>query len=58
MRYLTLPQALEIFLELNGFEIVASVDEQVAIIMQMASGMLSREAFGEWLRGHIRLKDS
>lgn len=49
---------LEMFLALNGFEIVASVDEQVAIIMQMASGTLSREIFGEWLRGHIHLKDS
>lgn len=44
---------LAMFLELNGYEIVASVDEQVAIIMQMASGRLSRETFGEWLHGHI-----
>jgi len=47
---------LEMFLELNGFEIVASVDEQVDIIMQMASGKLSRRAFSEWLYGHVRAK--
>lgn len=47
---------LEIFLELNGLEMVAAVDEQVAIIMQMASGTLNREAFSEWLRHHVKSK--
>jgi death-on-curing protein len=41
--------AMEIFLVLNGFEIVAPIDEQEQIILQVASGRLSREAFSKWL---------
>ena len=42
--------AMEIFLMLNGYEISASVDEQVDIILGVASGNVSRELFLEWLR--------
>lgn len=44
--------AMEIFLMLNGYEISASVDEQVDIILGVASGNVSRELFLEWLRDH------
>ena len=44
--------AMEIFLMLNGYEISASVDEQVDIILGVASGNVSRELFLEWLRTH------
>jgi len=44
---------IEVFLVLNGFEIDASVDEQEDIILQVASGTLSREVFTEWLRVHM-----
>jgi len=45
--------AVEIFLMLNGFEISASVDEQVEIILGVASGKISREVFTNWLQTHI-----
>ena len=45
--------AMEIFLMLNGFEISASVDEQVEIILGVASGKISREVFTNWLQTHI-----
>ena len=45
--------AIETFLILNGFEISASVDEQVEIILGVASGKLSREVFTDWLQNHI-----
>jgi death-on-curing protein len=48
--------AMETFLVLNGFEIDASVDEQEKIILEVASGKLTREAFTGWLRDHIREK--
>jgi len=45
--------ALETFLVLNGHHLRAGVDEQAEIILQVASGTVSREAFTDWLRGHI-----
>lgn len=45
--------AMEIFLMLNGFEMSASVDEQVEIILGVASGKMSREVFTDWLQNHI-----
>jgi death-on-curing protein len=48
--------ALETLLVLNGYQISASVDEQVAVILGVASGDVGREAFTDWLRGHISKK--
>lgn len=45
--------AMEIFLLLNGFEVNAPVEEQEKIILQVASGNLSRKEFSEWLRTAI-----
>ena len=45
--------AIEIFLILNGYEIDRSVDEQEAIILQVASGHLSRTSFTDWLHEAI-----
>ena len=45
--------ALEAFLILNGLEISASVDEQEQVILAVASGVMSREAFIEWLQQHV-----
>lgn len=44
--------ALETFLVLNGYHIDASVDEQVAIVLQVAAGTLDRDALTAWLRNH------
>lgn len=47
--------ATEMFLILNGYEIEADVDEQEDVILQIASGQLSRAQFCEWLRNHVVL---
>lgn len=41
--------AMEIFLFLNGFEIQSSTDEQEKVVLQVASGMMSREQFSNWV---------
>lgn len=45
--------SLELFLYINGYEILASVDEQEKIILSIASGKMSREAFKEWINKHL-----
>lgn len=46
--------AMETFLVLNGYELDISVDEQESIILQLASGKLSRNAFTDWIREYAR----
>ncbi len=48
--------AMETFLVLNGYQINASVDEQVNTILKVASSAISREEFTEWLQTHIQEK--
>jgi death-on-curing protein len=45
--------AMEVFLLLNGYEIDASVDEQETMIIDVASGKVSRIELSEWLTNHI-----
>jgi death on curing protein len=42
--------AMETFLVLNGYELSAPVDEQERMILELAAGELSRDAFVEWVR--------
>lgn len=44
--------AMETFLLLNGHEIQCGTDEQERVILQLAAGNLSRNAFTEWVRRH------
>lgn len=44
---------IEYFLLHNGFELSAEVDEQEAVILQVASGTMERATFAAWLREHI-----
>ena len=44
--------AMETFLILNGYEIIASVDEQERVMLELASGKMSRINFSEWLNNH------
>jgi len=46
--------AMETFLALNGYEINASTEEQVEIILSVASSKLSRDEFAVWLFNHIQ----
>lgn len=45
--------AMETFLVLNGAEILASVDEQEHLMIELTSGECSRDALVEWLRRHL-----
>jgi death-on-curing protein len=45
--------AAEVFLLMNGFEIIASVDEQELIVMRLAASEIGREEFTEWLRANV-----
>ena len=44
---------MEVFLMVNGHEFRAPVDEQERIILKLAAGQLSRDAFLEWVNQHI-----
>jgi death-on-curing protein len=50
--------AMETFLLLNGHEIDCDVDEQERVILQLAAGDLSRNAFSEWVRLHTTTESS
>ncbi len=45
--------AMELFLILNGWEIVASVDEQEYVILRLAAGAIDRADLITWLHQHI-----
>jgi death-on-curing protein len=45
--------AAEVFLLMNGFEIVARMEEQEQIVMRLAASEVGREEFTEWLRANI-----
>ena len=45
---------MESFLALNDYEINASTDEQVEVILSLASGELSRDEFTAWLASNIQ----
>ena len=45
--------AMALFLSLNGRRIHASLDEQVEIILSVASGNLNRESLTKWLASHV-----
>jgi death-on-curing protein len=46
--------AMASFLVVNEHTIRASVDEQVEVILSVASGVLDRRGFTEWLSKHIQ----
>jgi death-on-curing protein len=46
--------AVELFLELNGFELQASDADCVMTMLAVAAGELDEPAFARWLREHTR----
>jgi death-on-curing protein len=46
--------AMETLLVLNSYQIVATVEEQEDIILNVAAGKSNREVFTEWLRQHLQ----
>lgn len=45
--------AMETFLILNGFEIVADVNEQERLLLDLAAGKITRQKLAAWLGDHI-----
>jgi death-on-curing protein len=45
--------AMEAMLGRNGYEIIAPVDEQEKVILEVASSQRSREELTEWLESHL-----
>jgi death-on-curing protein len=48
--------ALETMLVLNGFELTASVDEQEALFLNLASGAVTRPELSRWIETHVNPK--
>jgi death-on-curing protein len=46
--------AMETFLVLNGWELVAGVDEQEQVILRLAAGTLPRDEFTAWVQSHLQ----
>ena len=49
--------AMEVFLLLNNHEIDASVDDQEKIIIDVASGKVSRIELSEWISQHVIVRN-
>ena len=45
---------METFLVLNGWELVAGVDEQEQLILRLAAGSLKREELIDWVQAHLQ----
>jgi death-on-curing protein len=46
--------AMEIFLLLNGVEVVGTTDEHEHLMLQLADGKVTREALTTWIESHTR----
>lgn len=46
--------AMEVFLVLNGLEILAPLSEQEEVILQLAPGEMERDGFTTWLQTHLK----
>ena len=46
--------AMEAFLMLNGSEIVATIDEQERLMLDLAAGLITREQLADWLEKHLQ----
>ena len=49
--------AMAVFLDLNGFTIEATIDEQERLMLDLAAGYLSREELTDWLTRHVVPRD-
>lgn len=46
--------AMEVFLNLNGFDLLADVDDQEDVMLNVAAGRSSREELERWLEKHTK----
>ena len=48
--------SIDVFLQLNGFELIASEPDAVLTMLQVASSEISEEALAEWIRQNFQKK--
>jgi death-on-curing protein len=46
--------AMEVFLLMNGWELVGTVDEQERLMLDLADGQITREQLTAWLEQHAK----
>ena len=46
--------AMEVFLLLNGVALIAAIDEQERLMLNLADGQMTREQLTRWLENHIK----
>ncbi len=46
--------AMEVFLVLNGYELLADIDEAERTILRLASGDIGRDQFTRWVQDNVR----
>ena len=45
--------AMELFLNLNGYDFADDLDEQERVILAVAASKMEREQFTEWVKAHV-----
>jgi len=45
--------SMEVFLLLNGYELMAGVDEQESVMLALAAGQMNRSELETWLQGKV-----
>jgi death on curing protein len=48
--------AVELFLILNGYEIVADIDDQEHVILGVASSTITRAELADWMQHHLKAR--
>jgi death-on-curing protein len=48
--------ATELFLDLNGFELIADDASCVMVMLRVAAGEITEAEFAQWLRAHLALQ--
>ena len=46
--------AMEVFLLLNGVELIAAIDDQERLMLNLADGRMTREELTSWLENHVK----
>ena len=46
--------AMEVFLLLNGVELIAAIDEQEHLMLNLADGQITREQLASWIENHVK----
>lgn len=50
--------AMEVFLDLNGFELEVSDEAAVLNMLELAAGQIEESVFAQWIRDHLRVLEA